>query len=128
MKRRSSRLQAEQFFAVGADPDEAAGATPPSGHSVPAGSGRADSGDAAAIADFRKRTCKRSSMRTELGVACWKRSSACIRLVNVRGLLGWVKRWVEIAVVEDDGNGGQRCTHRVRRERKGTPQGAPIAP
>ena len=67
-------------------------------------------------------------MRTELGVACWTRSSACIRLVNARCLLGWVKRWLEIAVVEDDGNGGQRCTNRARRERKGTPQRAPISP
>ena len=35
---------------------------------------------------------------------------------------------MEIAVVEDDGNGGQRCTNRARRERKGTPQWAPISP
>ena len=67
-------------------------------------------------------------MRSELGVACWTRSSACIRLVNAGCLLGWVKRWLEMAVVEDDGNGGQRCTNRVRRERKGTPHRAPISP
>ena len=35
---------------------------------------------------------------------------------------GW--RWVE----EDDGKGGRRRTNRARRERKGTPQGAPISP
>ena len=40
----------------------------------------------------------------------------------------WVKRWLEMAVVEDDGKGGQRRTNRARRERKGTPQGAPISP
>jgi len=31
-------------------------------------------------------------------------------------------------VVEDDGKGGKRRTNRARRERKGTPQGAPISP
>ena len=67
-------------------------------------------------------------MRAELGVACWTRSSACIRLVNAGCLLGWVKRWLEVAVVEDDGKCGQRRTNRWRRERKATPQGAPIAP
>ena len=29
---------------------------------------------------------------------------------------------------EDDGRGGRRRTNRARRERKGTPQGAPISP
>ena len=43
-------------------------------------------------------------------------------------LLGWVKQWLEMAVVEDYGKGGQRRTNRARRERKGTPQGAPISP
>ena len=33
-----------------------------------------------------------------------------------------------MAVVEDDGKGGGRRTNRARRERKGTPQGAPISP
>lgn len=40
-------------------------------------------------------------------------------------LLGWIKRWLEMAVVGDDGKGGQRCANRARWERKGTPQGAP---
>ena len=31
-------------------------------------------------------------------------------------------------VEEDDGTGGKRRTNRARRERKGTPQGAPISP
>ena len=33
-----------------------------------------------------------------------------------------------MAVEEDDGRGGRRRTTRARRERKGTPQGAPISP
>ena len=34
--------------------------------------------------------------------------------------VGWVKRRLEMAVVEDDGKGGQRRTNRVRRnERRG---------
>ena len=43
-------------------------------------------------------------------------------------MLGWVKAWLEMAVEEDDGKGGTRRTNRARRERKGTPQGAPISP
>ena len=43
-------------------------------------------------------------------------------------MLGWIKLWLEMAVVEDDGKGGQCRTNRARRERKGTPQGAPISP
>ncbi len=43
-------------------------------------------------------------------------------------LLGWIKAWLEMAVEEDDGEGGTRRTNRARRERQGTPQGAPIFP
>ena len=43
-------------------------------------------------------------------------------------LLGWIKAWLEMAVEEDDGEGGTRRTTRARRERQGTPQGAPISP
>ena len=43
-------------------------------------------------------------------------------------MLGWIKAWLEMAVEEDDGAGGTRRTNRARRERKGTPQGAPISP
>ncbi len=50
------------------------------------------------------------------------------RRVSDGRMLGWVKAWLEMAVVEDDGKGGQRRTNRARRERKGTPQGAPISP
>ena len=50
------------------------------------------------------------------------------RRVSDGRLLGWVKAWLEMAVEEDDGRGGGRRTNRARRERKGTPQGAPISP
>ena len=53
----------------------------------------------------------------------------CIaRRVSDGRMLGWIKRWLEMAVEEDDGKGGRRRTNRARRERKGTPQGAPISP
>ena len=51
-----------------------------------------------------------------------------VRRVSDGWLLGWVKAWLEMAVEEDDGRGGRRRTNRARRERKGTPQGAPISP
>ena len=50
------------------------------------------------------------------------------RRVSDGPMLGWVKAWLEMAVEEDDGRGGTRRTNRARRERKGTPQGAPISP
>ena len=50
------------------------------------------------------------------------------RRVSDGRMLGWIKAWLEMAVVEDDGKGGTRRTNRARRERKGTPQGAPISP
>ena len=50
------------------------------------------------------------------------------RRVSDGRLLGWVKAWLEMAVEKDDGRGGRRLTNRARRERKGTPQGAPISP
>ena len=50
------------------------------------------------------------------------------RRVSDGRMLGWVKAWLEMAVEEDDGRGGIRRTNRARRERKGTPQGAPISP
>ncbi len=50
------------------------------------------------------------------------------RRVSDGRLLGWVKAWLEMAVEEADGHGGRRRTNRARRERKGTPQGAPISP
>ena len=50
------------------------------------------------------------------------------RRVSDGRILGWIKAWLEMAVEEDDGKGGKRRTSRARRERKGTPQGAPISP
>ena len=49
------------------------------------------------------------------------------RRVSDGRMLGWVKAWLEMAVEEDDGKGGIRRTNRAHRERKGTPQGAPIS-
>ncbi len=50
------------------------------------------------------------------------------RRVSDGRLLGWIKAWLEMPVEEDDGDGGTRRTNWARRERKGTPQGAPISP
>ena len=50
------------------------------------------------------------------------------RRISDGRVLGWIKAWLEMAVEEDDGRGGRRRTTRSRRERKGTPQGAPISP
>ena len=50
------------------------------------------------------------------------------RRVSDGRLLGWIKAWLEMPLEEDDGTGGKRRTNRARRERKGTPQGAPISP
>ena len=49
------------------------------------------------------------------------------RRVSDGRMLGWIKAWLEMPVVEDDGKGGTRRTNRARRERKGTPQGAPVS-
>ena len=50
------------------------------------------------------------------------------RRVSDGRMLGWIKMWLEMAVEEDDGKGGKRRTNRARKERKGTPQGAPMTP
>lgn len=50
------------------------------------------------------------------------------RRVSDRRVLGWIKLWLEMPVEEEDGTGGRRRTNRAHRERKGTPQGAPISP
>ena len=50
------------------------------------------------------------------------------RRVSDGRMLGWIRLWLEIAVEEDDGKGGKRRTNRALRERKGTPQGAPLSP
>lgn len=50
------------------------------------------------------------------------------RRVSDGRMLRLVKAWLEMPVVEEDGEGGSRRTNRARKERKGTPQGAPISP
>ena len=50
------------------------------------------------------------------------------RRVSDGRMLGLIKAWLVMPVVEDDGKGGQRCTNRARKQRKGTPQGSPISP
>jgi len=49
------------------------------------------------------------------------------RRVSDGRMLGWIKAWLEMSVEEDDGESGRRRTNRARRERKGTPQGAPVS-
>ena len=50
------------------------------------------------------------------------------RRISDGRMLGLIKAWLEMPVEEDDGKGGKRRTNRARKERKGTPQGAPISP
>ncbi len=50
------------------------------------------------------------------------------RRVSDGRMLGLIKAWLEMPVEEDDGEGGKRRSNRARRERKGTPQGAPVSP
>jgi len=50
------------------------------------------------------------------------------RRISDGQMLKLIKSWLEMPVEEDDGEGGKRRTNRARKERKGTPQGAPISP
>ena len=50
------------------------------------------------------------------------------RRVSDGRMLKWIKAWLEMPLEEDDGKGGRRRRNRGRRQRKGTPQGAPISP
>ena len=50
------------------------------------------------------------------------------RRISDGRMLKLIKAWLEMPVEEDDGKGGKRRTNRGRKERKGTPQGAPISP
>ena len=50
------------------------------------------------------------------------------RRISDGRMLKLIKAWLEMPVEEDDGKGGKRRTNRARKERKGTPQGAPISP
>ena len=50
------------------------------------------------------------------------------RRISDGRMLKLLKAWLEMPVEEDDGKGGRCRTNRARRERKGTPQGAPVSP
>ncbi len=50
------------------------------------------------------------------------------RRVSDGRMLRLIKAWLVMPVEEDDGKGGKRLTNRARKEKKGTPQGAPISP
>ena len=50
------------------------------------------------------------------------------RRVSDGRMLKLIKAWLEMPVEEDDGEGGKRRRNRGRKQRKGTPQGAPISP
>ena len=50
------------------------------------------------------------------------------RRVSDGRMPGLIKAWLEMPAGEDDGEGGKRRANRARRERKGTPQGAPVSP
>ena len=57
-----------------------------------------------------------------------ERMKSLARRISDGRMLGLIKRWLIMAVVEDNGHGDNRHTNRARRERKGTPQGSPISP
>ena len=50
------------------------------------------------------------------------------RRISDGRMLGLIKAWLVMPVVEEDGKGGKRRTNRARKEKKGTPQGSPISP
>ena len=50
------------------------------------------------------------------------------RRVSDGRMLKWIKAWLEMPAEEGDGKGGKRRRNRGRKQRKGTPQGAPISP
>ncbi len=50
------------------------------------------------------------------------------RRVSDGRMLALIKSWLTMAVAKEDGKGGRRCSNRARKEKKGTPQGAPISP
>ena len=39
-----------------------------------------------------------------------------------------LKQWLQMPVEESDGRGGKRRSNPARRQKRGTPQGAPISP
>ena len=74
------------------------------------GSARASAGEQRASGDRGRGVVEITSGRFRTRNCCgrWRANNGC--------LLRWVKRWLEMAVEEDDGQGGQRRTNRVRRK------------
>jgi group II intron reverse transcriptase/maturase len=50
------------------------------------------------------------------------------RRVSDGAMLALIKKWLQMAVEEDDGKGGRKRTTIARDTARGTPQGAPISP
>ena len=50
------------------------------------------------------------------------------RRVSDGAMLALIKAWLQMAVEEDDGKGGQRRTTQAKDTARGTPQGSPISP
>ncbi len=50
------------------------------------------------------------------------------RRVSDGRLLGWIKAWLEMAVVEDDGHGSRRRTNRARSSGEGPRRGTDLQP
>lgn len=50
------------------------------------------------------------------------------RRISDGAMLSLIKKWLEMAVEEGDGQGGRKRTTAARDSGKGTPQGAPISP
>ena len=145
--------------AAGTDSQEAGGANLPVGHSVRAGSSRADGSRLGAGVDLRGRLAT-GTIRLPGGSQCagrgparasaaehrppggggrglvqlFRRDSACRVAAELgpahqrQAASGLAQGMAGKAVEEDTGPGGPRRTNRARRERKGTPQGAPISP
>lgn len=50
------------------------------------------------------------------------------RRISDGSMLALLKAWLQMPVEESDGRGGKRRSNPARREKRGTPQGAPISP
>jgi RNA-directed DNA polymerase len=50
------------------------------------------------------------------------------RRISDGAMLKLLKKWLQMPVEESDGRGGKRRSNPARRQRRGTPQGAPISP
>jgi RNA-directed DNA polymerase len=50
------------------------------------------------------------------------------RRISDGTMLSLLKKWLQMPVEESDGRGGKRRSNPARRQKRGTPQGAPISP